>query len=54
MMLRGHFCSQMEDECQLSSVDLIAAAVNEILEKISEEGASVLLSTTEYLAGEAM
>lgn len=34
------FCSQMEDECRLSSVDEIATAVNEILAKIAEEGAA--------------
>jgi hypothetical protein len=28
---------QMEDECRLSSVDDIAAAVNEILAKISDD-----------------
>jgi hypothetical protein len=31
---------QMEDECRLSSVDDIAAAVNDILGKISDERAS--------------
>ena len=35
----------MEDECRLSSVDDIAAAVNEILGKISDEcAASYLLA----------
>jgi hypothetical protein len=36
----------MEDECRLSSVDEIAAAVNEILAKVSDEGADGLLLST--------
>uniref|UniRef100_A0A0A9HWF1 BHLH domain-containing protein n=1 Tax=Arundo donax TaxID=35708 RepID=A0A0A9HWF1_ARUDO len=42
------FSLKMEDECRLSSVDDIAAAVNDIVAKISEEFVSQSVS---YLAG---